>query len=61
MQTRMAESAAASGSVARRLLDQSASDEANAKVIREMIFHRDDRLEGSSQLENDEPPEQVAS
>jgi len=45
MQRRIADSVAGMTSLARRLRDQSAADDANAKIIREMIFRRDDQLE----------------
>jgi two-component system chemotaxis response regulator CheB len=61
MQKRVADSAATMETVAQRLREQSDADEANAKVIRDMIFHRDDRLEEADQFQDDEPPQQVAS
>jgi two-component system chemotaxis response regulator CheB len=54
MQRRVADSIGGMKSIAKRLRDQSAADDANAKVIREMIFHRDDQLE-------EEGPEQRAA
>ena len=61
MQKRVAESATTMEPVARRLREQSEADDANAKVIRDIIFHRDDRLEEANQFEDDEPTQQVAS
>jgi two-component system, chemotaxis family, protein-glutamate methylesterase/glutaminase len=54
MQRRIADSTGMP-SLARRLQDQSASDEANAKIIREMIFH------GDEQLEKEGPAQRAAS
>ena len=60
MQRRIADSVGAMDAVAKRLREQSISDDANAKVIREMIFLRDEPL-GEAQPGKDEPPEQIAS
>jgi len=49
---RVAEGMGTSRSMSSRLLDQSAADASNARLIREMIFHRDAELE-SLQFEPD--------
>jgi two-component system chemotaxis response regulator CheB len=45
MQRRMAEGMARQSNMAKRLLDQSAADDLNARLIRDMIFQRDAELE----------------
>ena len=55
MQRRLADSMGGMEAIAGRLREQSASDDANAKVIREIIFQRDE------QLEEEEPPQPMAS
>jgi len=46
MQRRMAEGMGRQSNMSKRLLDQSAADDANARLIRDMIFRRDAELEG---------------
>jgi two-component system, chemotaxis family, protein-glutamate methylesterase/glutaminase len=49
-----------SDKVAKRLRDQSAADDANARLIRAMIFHRDEKLETEEEKEAKAPARKAA-
>ena len=54
MQRRIADGMG-SEKVSKRLRDQSAADDANARLIRAMIFHRDEKLETEEEKESKAP------